>query len=307
MMDKNGDTKPSTMQALLLLSQFDFNTTMNILGQSPLTATISNYLSGILRENPKKVLDEISYKKLYQKNITLMAKQQLQHELTLIRKKWKISAPSPGTRATIQSLWTRDHSLEYIKAKGYQREECEMKYSAIQLRDRILQLEGYKPKNPLELTAPDAQPVLTHVCDDKRPVYEIESVGSHRLRSKKYQYEVKWVDHDNTTWEPESSFDGFTLCDYWKDKVDEKKGIKDEPIKKITHYKGDDASENGGEDDRYQISAIEDHQRIDGAMFYHVLWEGQVGERTWVTEIQFADDVLLSAYWRTIFFNLPDA
>jgi hypothetical protein len=302
MMDRNADTKPSTMQALLLLSQFDFHTQMNMLMYSPLTPTITSYLNGIRTQNPKMVLDEISYNKLLQKNIAQKAKHQLNHTLNKIRAKHGITSPPPGGRS---SLWIRKHSIEFFKEIGYSLKPHETRYSAIQLRDRVLQLSGYEALvlEPLELLAPVEQLTLTHVVDDAN-VFEIESVVSHEEKGKKnkyFKYRVKWVGYAEKTWVNERDFVGFSLCEYWKDKVDAIQGIKEAATKKITHRCGD-APENGdGEDDSYRIASIEDHERIEGTIFYKVLWEGQ-GERTWVPEHQFDDDVILSDYWKKEYF-----
>jgi hypothetical protein len=205
--------------------------------------------------------------------------------------------------------------LEYFKVTGFCPKHPLKKFTAVQLRDIILRKEGFEPINSidpqleLDLTAPDAQLTLTHVPAEETE-FIVERVLDHRTRKGKsrvaFEYLVKWEGYDEkeNSWVKQSKFarDAFTLGDYWIQKVDEENGvIEGGGLKRIKHS-GDDASENG--DDSYIVSAIEGHERVDGIMFYEVLWGGKLQQRSTVSEHNFDDDVMLTEYWRKRYYDL---
>jgi hypothetical protein len=306
MMDRNADTKPSTMQALLLLSQFDFRTTMNILKQSPLTQTITNYLNGIKTQNHKKVFDALAYNKLLQKNISSQRHQQLTRVFTELRITYRISRPLSG-RLSLASLWTVSHSKAYMASIGYSLTASEKKFHARQLRDRVLQLSGNYAlmMEPYAGIMPAQEQLsLTHVVEEE--TYEIEQVLDFRVKGAKksiYEYKVKWVGYEDESWIKETDFVGLSLCDFWKDKIEAEHGIPETPTSRLLSECGTCEASTFGLNDYYIITNIKNHNSIEGVMFYDVVWAGQ-GERSWVSENQFDDDVLLTKYWKKIYIEL---
>jgi hypothetical protein len=315
MMDRNAGTKPCTMHALVLLSPFDFATTIKILQESPLTDTITKYLNRIKSQNPEKELNSKAYHKLLEKRNALAKKKELTLIFTDLRKQLSVSAPPTG-KTSISSLWTMKHSKEYFDVVGLHVENL-TKMSAIEMRDRVLQHShhAHLASNALETLPPiDQQLKVTHVLDVETDTYEVERVIGHRIRTKKkkkiFQYRVMWVGFDEPSdWMVERDFVGLTLCDYWKDQVEEKRGIKKAALdKKITHIldSGDNyVSENDvDKNDSYIIVCIEDHElSLEGTMFYKVLWAGKGGGTDWVPENSFDNDVILSEYWKKEYYN----
>ena len=82
-------------------------------------------------------------------------------------------------------------------------------------------LERHVPPDQLRLVTNKPRPV-----DLEDNTYEVERILSHRGGPGKYEYYVKWKDHNARTWEPETSFlDDQVIKNYWK-QVDEEQGEK---------------------------------------------------------------------------------
>jgi hypothetical protein len=298
------------MQALVLLSQFSFSDIMNMLQQSPLTPAITEYLKGIKTKNPRKELDKIAYDKLCYKKRTQLRNRQLTLLFTKLRSQHGISPPQPGTgkKISIRSLWTMQHSREYLEKVALFVPNA-IRMSAIELRDCVLyhSKHGHLSENPspLAILPPvDQQLTLTHVNSD---VHEIETVLGHkRCTNRKtkrsyYEYKVKWVGHEKLSWVHENRFVGLTLCEYWKEKYDNEKGIKlGAENKKIKFIQADSDDVSG--DDSYIITSILDAERYGDTIFYQVLWAGDAGT-TWEPELHFDNDIILRDYWRNIYLD----
>jgi hypothetical protein len=310
LMNRNAGAKPCTMHALILLAPFDFATTINILQQSPLTETITNYLDRIKSQNPEKELNSKSYLKLLDRRNKLHKNHQLINIFTNLRKQYPSISEPASKRKTMASLWTMTHSKEYFNAVGLFVPDLQ-KMSANDMRDRVLHHLGHSPltSNPLAILPPiDQQQAVTHVPDVDDDTYEIERVLEHRIYrhrngSEIFKYQVKWVGYEKPSkWMPEKDFVGLTLCDYWKEQVNLTRGLKQAAEnKKIKHTieSGKDVDEDG---DSYIIVCIMDHElSLDGTMFYKVKWAGEFGGTDWVPEFSFDNDVILTDYWKSYY------
>lgn len=83
---------------------------------------------------------------------------------------------------------------------------------AYSLRDATGELlDRHVPPDQLKLVSRKARPV-----DLENNVYEVEKILAHRGSPGQYEYETKWKNYRETTWEPSSSFhDTALIRDYW--------------------------------------------------------------------------------------------
>jgi len=118
------------------------------------------------------------------------------------------------------------------------------------------------------------------------------------MKNKKYQYLVRWKGFDDYEWLEEKDFVGFSLCEYWKDKVDEAEGMH-EGGKGMLERKNED---EGDVDASYTMKKIINHMRLEGVMFYNVAWNDD--GVSWITEHCFDNEVLLTSYWKNFYLTL---
>ena len=144
--------------------------------------------------------------------------------------------------------------------------------------------------------------------------YTIEEVVDHRKKRKKqkvilnqYEYKVKWEGSEEETWESGGQFcsGGFVLCEYWKMLADRNGKVKEGGKEKVCV--GERMEEQGdGEGESHEIKSILDHVRVDGSIFYKVVWiSGGTGDGKvcdWIVEESFdsSSEILLGEYWRKV-------
>jgi hypothetical protein len=302
MMNNNADTKVSTMQAILLLADFDLQSLEHILHESPLTLSITLFLKG-MSQTTKKMLDERIYEKRLAKTVEEKQKHQLTSALKAIHTKHSISEVAKGCQ-----LWTMKHSVEFFNAIRYDLTKDQKKMNAVQLQDLVLRCAGFPkltsvPSDSLCVITMDKQKRGAEV--KKGNVHTIVEVLDHKIKTQKgkknlFQYQVRWSGFDELDWVGEKDFVGFGLCEYWKGKVDEIEGIKEGKVKRITFE--DEEQEEEEEEESYIISSILDHERIGGVIFYKVVWKG--GEETWEPEGQFDRGELLGNFWKKYYSDI---
>jgi hypothetical protein len=73
-------------------------------------------------------------------------------------------------------------------------------------------LDRHVPPDQLKLVSRKARPI-----DLENNVYEVQSIVGHRGSPGAYEYDVKWKDLNDRSWEPASSFqDDLVIKNYWK-------------------------------------------------------------------------------------------
>jgi hypothetical protein len=84
-------------------------------------------------------------------------------------------------------------------------------------------LDRHVPPDQLKLVSRKARPI-----DLEQNEWEVQSIRGHRGEPGRYEYDVKWKDHNDRTWEPASSFmDDTVIKNYWKQvKADAKAGAQ---------------------------------------------------------------------------------
>jgi hypothetical protein len=201
--------------------------------------------------------------------------------------------------------------LEFFDTTKYVLLREERKMNAVQLQDLVLKHAGF-PKLTLVQTIPSDSLSAITVDNQTRGqevkkgnVLTIVEVLDHRIKEQKrkknlLQYQVRWSGFDALDWVDEKDFVGFGLCEYWKGKVDEIEGIEEGKVKRITFDEEEQDEEE--EEESYVLSSILDHERIEGVIFYKVLWKG--GEKTWEPGVQFDRGELLCNFWKKYYSDI---
>lgn len=101
---------------------------------------------------------------------------------------------------------------------------------------------------------------ITTTSEDE---YEVEQILNRKLFDGKVYYKVKWVGHNEPTWEAKENCD----CDYLIKEFEDK--LKVDEILDIE------------DDDEWEVEAILDKRTTRGKVEYLVKWRGWTGEPTW--------------------------
>jgi len=138
--------------------------------------------------------------------------------------------------------------------------------------------------------------------EDDDEEYEVEKIVSVRFtKGGKKEFEVKWKNYNDTTWEPEENLECADLLMEFAAKVSDLKvkpgstssgtksrsgsGSSKGPKSKSPAKSMSDQSEDDGEDEEYEVSKILDVKTKNGKREFHVQWKGyDRGESTWEPE-----------------------
>jgi transposase InsO family protein len=100
-------------------------------------------------------------------------------------------------------------------------------------------LDRHVPADQLKLVARQPRPI-----DLQDNTYEVQSIVGHRGTPGRYEYRVKWRDHNARTWEPASSFlDDQVIKNYWK----EQRGTGDRGVGRGTGRRGTGRAAGGAD------------------------------------------------------------
>ncbi len=261
LLNRNANTRASTMRALSLLCCFEYAEIVAILKDFPSTG-YSNALAKELLTSERITLDDKAFKTLQAK--TQAAHQKMRERLlfTKIRGLYKISPPAPNGK-----IWTKQHSVEFFDCINEPLSQHHTTYSKAETlaKEVIAKYEGlHRHQPPLQHSTHSSSSSLLSLQSENSSTFSIPSSGD----------EVGVILDDGGS---------------------EGSG-KDDTGAVEGHAEGCVESDDSLV---HVVQAVVDHEYDDelGTYTYFTRWQDD-GTKTWEPEDNFVVGFTLSDYWR---------
>ena len=283
-MDRNANTRASTMRALSLLCCFEYDEILTILSEHPTTQKIQVYAARLLISE-RRNLDKIAFENLQQKTEEEMEKKKHRALFAQIRSYYNISPPAVKGR-----IWTKTHSIEYLTSQENPPSSQELtKRTAASLQKEVLQrFEMICPSLRPPASTPSSS-AITWLVAGAPSASELPCFPDHTSRGGS---EGDVGGGDGAVGRDAGGATGIP--------ADGSGGDGDGGIG-ANHDESDIEQSDTGE--VHDLLEVSDHRDYDGVTQYLTKWKSKTSVPSWEEEDNFVKGFSLCDYWRSMCNN----